>query len=124
MSVIEDMDLVSDLKMLDKEGEIASGGRDRFANALYARMDEEQRQAWDAYYDPMIKKFKENHDQMCDTQMARWKFQRYMQDYIKTVESIDDNVGRLIDYLKEHDLYDNTLIVYTSDQGFCMGEHG
>src|SRR5699024_1752569 len=48
----------------------------------------------------------------------------FMQDYLKTVESIDDNVGRVIDYLKEHDLYDNTLIVYTSDQGFFMGEHG
>src|SRR5699024_4824522 len=94
------------------------------ANALYARLDEQQRQAWDAYYDPISKKFKENRGQMSDMQMARWKYQRYMQDYLKTVESIDDNIGRLIRYLKEHDLYENTLIVYTSDQGFYMGEHG
>src|SRR5699024_1127477 len=124
MIVIEDMDLVSDLKMFDEEGDITSNGRERFANALYSRLDEQQRQAWDAYYDPIIKKFKENRGQMSDMQMARWKYQRYMQDYLKTVESIDDNIGRLIRYLKEHDLYENTLIVYTSDQGFYMGEHG
>ena len=47
-----------------------------------------------------------------------------MRDYSKTVKSLDDNVGRLLDYLEEAGLIDNTLIVYTSDQGFYMGEHG
>ena len=47
-----------------------------------------------------------------------------MRDYAKVTKSLDDEVGRLLDYLKANDLYDNTLIVYTSDQGFYMGEHG
>ena len=56
--------------------------------------------------------------------LAEYKFQRYMRDYAKVVKSLDDNVGRLLDYLKEKGLLDNTLVVYTSDQGFYMGEHG
>ena len=47
-----------------------------------------------------------------------------MRDYMKTVKSLDDNVGRVLDYLKEKGLLENTLVVYTSDQGFYMGEHG
>lgn len=56
--------------------------------------------------------------------LANWKFQRYMRDYMKTVKSLDDNVGRVLNYLEENGLLDNTLVVYTSDQGFYMGEHG
>lgn len=55
-------------------------------------------------------------------ELANWKFQRYMRDYMKTVKSLDDNVGRVLDYLKEKGLLDNTLVVYTSDQGFYMGD--
>ena len=47
-----------------------------------------------------------------------------MRDYAKVLKSFDDNIGRLLDYLEENDMMDNTLIVYTSDQGFYMGEHG
>ena len=50
----------------------------------------------------------------------QWKFQRYMQDYLATISSVDDNVGRVLDYLEENDLEDNTLVVYTSDQGFYL----
>ena len=56
--------------------------------------------------------------------LVRWKYQRYMRDYAKTVKSLDDNVGKVLDYLKKEGLLDNTLVVYTSDQGFYMGEHG
>ncbi len=56
--------------------------------------------------------------------LARWKYQRYMQDYLACVQSIDDNVGRLLDFLKESGLEKNTIVVYTSDQGFFLGEHG
>lgn len=54
----------------------------------------------------------------------RWKYQRYMRDYLQVVQSIDDNVGRLLDYLDAHGLRDNTMVVYTSDQGFFLGDHG
>lgn len=53
-----------------------------------------------------------------------WKFQRYIKDYLRCVASIDENVGYLLDYLDEHHLTENTIVVYTSDQGFFLGEHG
>ena len=54
----------------------------------------------------------------------KWKYQRYIKDYLRCVASIDDNVGRILDYLDEEGLADNTLVVYTSDQGFFLGDHG
>lgn len=56
--------------------------------------------------------------------LAAWKYQRYMQDYLATVQSIDDNVGRLLDWLDAHGLKENTIVIYTSDQGFFLGDHG
>lgn len=56
--------------------------------------------------------------------LARWKYQRYMQDYLATIQSVDDNVGRLLAYLDESGLARNTIVIYTSDQGFFLGEHG
>src|SRR5699024_352822 len=123
MSIIEDMDIVYDLKMLDEEGDIQTKYRNMY-KGRYGRLDKEQKAGWDDYYDRISKKFKQGRDEMSDTQLARWKYQRFMQDYLKTVKSVDNNVGRVIDYLKEHGLYENTLLVYTSDQGFYMGEHG
>lgn len=54
----------------------------------------------------------------------KWKYQRYIKDYLRCVTSVDDNVGRLLDYLDEEGLTENTLVVYTSDQGFFLGDHG
>jgi len=56
--------------------------------------------------------------------LARWKYQRYMQDYLATIQSVDDNVGRLLDYLDRSGLSRNTIVIYTSDQGFFLGDHG
>ena len=53
-----------------------------------------------------------------------WAYQRYLRDYLQTVQSVDDNVGRVLDYLDDHGLSDNTIVVYTSDQGFFLGDHG
>ena len=58
------------------------------------------------------------------TQLAEFKYQRYMQRYLRTIQSIDDNVGRLLDYLDREALAANTVVIYTSDQGFFLGEHG
>ena len=57
-------------------------------------------------------------------ELNRWKYQRYMQDYLACVQSVDDNVGRVLDYLDRAGLRDNTIVIYTSDQGFFLGEHG
>ena len=56
--------------------------------------------------------------------LARWKYQRYMQDYLATVQSVDDNVGRVLNYLDRNGLARNTIVIYTSDQGFFLGDHG
>lgn len=56
--------------------------------------------------------------------LVRWKYQRYIRDYLRCVDSIDSNVGRILDYLKESGLDQNTMVVYSSDQGFYLGEHG
>jgi arylsulfatase A-like enzyme len=57
-------------------------------------------------------------------EVRKWKYQTYIKDYLATVKSVDDNIGRVLAYLKENDLEDNTILVYASDQGFFLGEHG
>lgn len=54
----------------------------------------------------------------------RWKYQRFIKDYLRCVASMDDNIGRLLDYLDEEGLTENTIVIYTSDQGFFLGDHG
>lgn len=56
--------------------------------------------------------------------LKSWKYQKYIKDYLRCVASVDDNVGRLLDYLDKQGLTDNTIVVYTSDQGFFLGDHG
>ena len=119
MSILKDMDLVYDLKMLGAEG---NKGLAQGYDGILARMDAEQRAAWDRFYDPIIEDFKRQN--LSGKKLYEWKFQRYMRDYLKTLKSLDNNVGRVLDYLEESGLADNTLVVYTSDQGFYMGEHG
>lgn len=119
MSVDKDMDLIYDLKMLmpDKKSRLAGAYKN-----IIGRMDEAQRAAWDKVYNPIIEDFYKKN--LKGKELAEWKYQRYMRDYAKTLKSLDDNVGRVLDYLEEKGLLDNTLVVYTSDQGFYMGEHG
>ncbi len=56
--------------------------------------------------------------------LAKWKYQRYIRDYLKCIKSVDDGVGEVLDYLDKNGLTENTIVVYTSDQGFYLGEHG
>ena len=56
--------------------------------------------------------------------LVRWKYQRYMQDYLATVQSVDDSVGRVLEFLDRNALAKNTMVIYTSDQGFFLGDHG
>lgn len=58
------------------------------------------------------------------SELKSWKYQRYIKDYLRCIASVDDNVGRLLDYLEETGLAENTIVVYTSDQGFYLGDHG
>ncbi|MEJ6602698.1 MAG: sulfatase [Opitutaceae bacterium] len=123
MGVWRDLDLVYDLKMLDKAGDFQTKYRKAFeGQGHYGRMDEKQKAVWDAHYDPIIASFKANPPE--GRELAQWKFDRYMQDYLSCVQSVDDGVGDLLDYLDDSGLSENTIVVYTSDQGFYLGEHG
>jgi arylsulfatase A-like enzyme len=119
MSVIKDMDLIYDLKMdrADKTSRLKS-----LYETYFNRMTDAEKENWNQVYDPIIKDFYSRN--LTGRELAIWKFERYMRDYAKVVRSLDDNVGRVLDYLKEQGLLDSTLVVYTSDQGFYMGEHG
>jgi arylsulfatase A-like enzyme len=123
MSIVKDMDLVYDLKLADKENEIHSNENlEKIGRHMYSNMDAAQKTAWDAHYDAVIADFKKQG--LTGKALDEWKFRQYMRDYLRVITSIDRNVGRVLDYLKESGLEDNTLVVYTSDQGFYMGEHG
>ena len=61
---------------------------------------------------------------LTNQEIRRWKYQKYIKDYLATIKSVDDNIGRVLRYLKENDLEQNTIVIYASDQGFFLGEHG
>lgn len=88
------------------------------------RANEAQRALYEPILDSINQYFKENWPGMTEKEKMQWKYQRYMQDYLASVSSVDDNVGRLLDYLDDSGLSENTIVVYTSDQGFYLGEHG
>ncbi|MEM8762637.1 MAG: sulfatase [Bacteroidota bacterium] len=90
----------------------------------YGRATEEQKHAYEPTLQKINQEFEALWPKMTEEEKMRWKYQRYMQDYLATISSVDDNVGRLLDYLEESGLAENTIIVYTSDQGFFLGEHG
>jgi arylsulfatase A-like enzyme len=90
----------------------------------YGRANEEQRAQYGPVLDSINDFFKANWKSMSLEEKMKWKYQRYMQDYLGCIESIDENVGRVLDYLDESGLAENTIVVYTSDQGFYLGEHG
>jgi arylsulfatase A-like enzyme len=118
----DDMDVVNDNKMIGKEGKLNTRLSDEYLKYSYSRLNKAQKARWDAHYDPIIKDFEKMNRK--GKELAEWKYQRYMHDYLQCVKSVDDNIGRLLDYLQQHGLMENTLVVYTSDQGFYMGEHG
>ena len=123
MSISKDMDLVYDLKLADKDSLIHSRpDLERAGRMMYSRMNPEQKRAWDAHYDRVIAEFKKQNP--TGEELDKWKFRQYMRDYLRVIASVDRNIGRVLNYLEAEGLMDNTLIVYTSDQGFYMGEHG
>lgn len=85
-------------------------------------MTPDQLQPWNAVYGPKNDAFRKMNLQGDD--LVRWKYQRYIKDYLRCVASVDDNLGRVLDYLDESGLAQNTVVAYCSDQGFFLGEHG
>ncbi|MCP9221155.1 sulfatase [Erythrobacter sp. LQ02-29] len=120
MNIYRDMYEGHDLKMTTEVG-----SRELRYNPWkddFARMTPEQREAYFGALQPSNDAM--NAADLDEREMALWKYQRYMSEYLGTVAAVDDSVGRLLDWLESSGLADNTIVIYTSDQGFYLGEHG
>ncbi len=132
--LIADMFLSFDMKLQPGEYETETGTGGARGNeqgiqqavdawvASYSRMTPEQKLKWDSFYSSTNAHYQEVKND--PKALARWKYQRYLHDYIQTAHALDDNIGRMLNYLDENGLSKNTIVVYTSDQGFYLGEHG
>lgn len=115
MTIAKTMILGYDLKMFDNEESENKDGS-------ILRMNAAQRVKFDAYYKPIEQDFKSRN--LTGDALTEWKYQRYMKDYLSTAASLDRNIGRTLNYLDKHGLAKNTIVIYVSDQGFYLGEHG
>ncbi|MGE5944450.1 MAG: sulfatase [Flavobacteriales bacterium] len=119
-TIYKDMYEGHDLKMT-----VAKGSNELAHNPWttdFERMTPQQRAIWDKAYRPKNDAMHEAN--LTGKDLAIWKGQRYLQDYLATIASVDEGIGKILDYLEAHNLSENTLIVYTSDQGFYLGEKG
>lgn len=129
MNILRHMNWAGDSKLypevMEELGiEPASNWDKRAFTNHYDRMTEVQRAAWDEVYRPMNEEFARMYPSMDSADMMRWRYQRYMQDYLASIAAVDEGVGQVLEYLEQAGLDENTLVVYTSDQGFYLGEHG
>ena len=122
MNILKDMDLVYDLKVDESLSPNSPQWLINGARWNVDRMSKEDRARWDAYYEKRSEEFAKR--KLSGRELAEWKFQCYLRDYTSVIVGVDRNVGRVLDYLDKSGLAENTLVVYTSDQGFYMGEHG
>lgn len=111
---ISQMRPATDVKLWDK----ANPGR----KLLFGRMSDDERTEWEKHVDPRMAQFTAADPK--GDERTKWFYQLYLKDYLRCVESVDDSVGRLLKYLDDSGLAKNTIVVYTSDQGFYLGEHG
>jgi arylsulfatase A-like enzyme len=116
MEIDRHMTLNTDLKVWDYSDPKAPEAH--FMN----RMTPEQLEKWKAGYERVNRQFRAAKLQGVD--LVRWKYQRYIKDYLRCIHSVDENVGRVLAYLDESGLAKNTVVIYSSDQGFYLGEHG
>ncbi|UFH35499.1 sulfatase family protein [Flavobacterium acetivorans] len=115
MSIAKTMVMGYDLKVFKDEADTNQEG-------TVSRMNAEQRKKFDDYYLPIAADLKARN--LKGKELTEWKFQRYMRDYLSTAVSLDRNIGRTLDYLDKNNLTENTIVIYMSDQGFYLGEHG
>jgi arylsulfatase A-like enzyme len=107
MTIAKTMTLESDLKLTTRP---------------QRGLDSAQQKLWDTEYSPKLEEF--NKLNLTGTPLVQYKYQRYMEDYLACIAAVDKSVGAVLDYLKANGLDRNTIVVYTSDQGFYLGEHG
>jgi arylsulfatase A-like enzyme len=105
MTIAETMTLNSDNKLIAPRG-----------------LTPEQKESWDAYYAPRNEAFLKQN--LTGRALTEWKYNRFLHDYLGCIKGVDDNVGRILKYLDDTGLATNTIVIYSSDQGFFLGEHG
>lgn len=115
MTIAKTMIMGYDLKMFDSEEAMNKEGS-------FKRMNAAQKTVFGNYYKGVYNNFKSLS--LSGNALVEWKYQRYMNDYLSTAASLDRNIGRNLDYLDKNNLTQNTIVIYLSDQGFYMGEHG
>ena len=112
MTIAKTMRLEEDLKVrIDYE-----------KDGIYKRFTPEQKKVFAAYYDKITKEFDDK--KLTGKDLVRWKYERYLKDYYATAKCLDRNIGKILDYLDKTGLAKNTVVIYASDQGFYLGEHG
>lgn len=116
MTIEKTMTLGRDLKVKEKD---ETG---QFLVSAYNRMTPDQQAMWDAAYQEKNEEFVAANLEGAD--LVRWKYQRYLKDYLRCIKSVDDSVGELNDLLESTGMAENTVFIYSSDQGFYLGEHG
>ena len=109
-----------DLKLLTGD-EMRANPSNHLAQ-VYLRMPEDVQRKWDSVYAGRIAEYRSG--KLSGKELVRWKYQQYMRDYLATVLSVDEGIGRVLECLEKEGELDNTIVVYTSDQGFFLGEHG
>ena len=109
-----------DLKLLTRE-EMLKDTTNRLYQ-VYKRMPADVQDKWDSVYAQRISEYRSGN--LRGKELISWKYQQYMRDYLATIVAVDENIGRLLGYLEKNGELDNTIIIYTSDQGFFLGEHG
>ena len=110
----------------DERGDVNLPKPDRYGTPEYNRMTPAQKKKWDAHFGPRNQEFLADFKdgKLTHREIVRWKYRRYMRNYLGTVKAVDENVGRVLQYLGDNGLADNTIVIYSSDQGFYLGEHG
>ncbi len=134
LTLYDDIDLPEPTTLFDNYSGRSSAARTQemtIADHLYeldlkleppTQLNDEQLLRWNAAYGPKNAAFAEAG--LSGDELVRWRYQRYIKDYLRTIASVDDNLGRVLDYLDQSGLAENTVVIYSSDQGFYLGDHG
>jgi arylsulfatase A-like enzyme len=114
MTISKTMRIEEDVKMYKDRSKLKNTGLNRLSPSQLA--------AWDTVYNPIIREFYKSNPE--GKELVRFKYQRYLQDYLACIAAVDKSVGKILDFLKANGLDKNTIVIYASDQGFYLGEHG
>ena len=109
---VSDHDMGLDRTFTDSDAKLARG----------PKLSPDDQAKWDAYYGPRNAAFRAA--KLTGKELVRWRYNRYMHDYLACVKAVDESVGKLLECLEEQGLAENTIVVFSSDQGFYLGEHG